>query len=387
MVDSEMTDLHEELLGIAKELEKLTVQGRELEIRGPLNRLLQAAGEVGKAWCGSWRGYHANVYYIDLQTPPKGRQFMGKWNRGQDTGEWVEFNSETVIAAIMVNAENPDVRSAHLFDCEASSAFESSKFALLSSLELAIEGQGSPLLSEIRDKVSALALCSKEALVRNWMSDSSLSTFIVDSRNYNQNPQTPPHYLVLGEVQAIQYTLNMVQQLGTLTRQTAVYIRHRAHQNQRTTNKPYQGTRIFIGHGHSHVWWELKDFLKNTLSLAVDEFNRVPVAGVSNTDRLNKMLDSAIFAFLVMTGEDEQPSGELRPRENVVHEAGLFQGHLGFERAIVLLEEGCEKFSNNAGLGHINFPKGNIRAAFQDIREVLEREGILNGGNIPRGTQ
>ena len=135
------------------------------------------------------------------------------------------------------------------------------------------------------------------------------------------------------------------------------------------------------------MWWELKDFLKNTLSLAVDEFNRVPVAGVSNTDRLNKMLDSAIFAFLVMTGEDEQPSGELRPRENVVHEAGLFQGHLGFERAIVLLEEGCEKFSNNAGLGHINFPKGNIRAAFQDIREVLEREGILNGGNIPRGTQ
>ena len=88
------------------------------------------------------------------------------------------------------------------------------------------------------------------------------------------------------------------------------------------------------------------------------------------------MLDSASIAFLVMIGEDEQPTGELRPRENVVHEAGLFQGHLGFNRAIVLLEDGCEKFSNNAGLVHINFPKNNIRAAFQDIREVLDREGV-----------
>ena len=90
------------------------------------------------------------------------------------------------------------------------------------------------------------------------------------------------------------------------------------------------------------------------------------------------MLDSASFAFLVMTGEDEQLDGELRPRENVVHESGLFQGRLGFRRAIVLLEDGCEKFSNNAGLGHINFPKGNIRAAFEDVRKVLQREGILD---------
>ena len=79
-----------------------------------------------------------------------------------------------------------------------------------------------------------------------------------------------------------------------------------------------------------------------------------------------------------MTGEDEQPCGELRARENVVHEAGLFQGRLGFKRAIVLLEDGCAKFSNNAGLVHISFPKNNIKAALQDIREVLEREGVLH---------
>lgn len=34
----------------------------------------------------------------------------------------------------------------------------------------------------------------------------------------------------------------------------------------------------------------------------------------------------------------------------LIHEAGLFQGHLGFEQAILLLEDGCEEFSNIYGL-------------------------------------
>ena len=63
---------------------------------------------------------------------------------------------------------------------------------------------------------------------------------------------------------------------------------------------------------------------------------------------------------------------------NAVHEAGLFQGRLGFMRAIVLLEEGCEQFSNIEGLGQIRFPCGNISAAFEEIRRVLEREGLID---------
>lgn len=58
------------------------------------------------------------------------------------------------------------------------------------------------------------------------------------------------------------------------------------------------------------------------------------------------MMDAAVIAFLVLTGGDEQPGGRLQARMNVAHEAGLFQGRLGFTRAIVLLEEGCEEFSN-----------------------------------------
>jgi predicted nucleotide-binding protein len=89
------------------------------------------------------------------------------------------------------------------------------------------------------------------------------------------------------------------------------------------------------------------------------------------------MMDTAGIAFLIMTGEDEQADGFLRARENVVHEAGLFQGRLGFGKAIVLLEEGCKEFSNIIGLGWIPFPRNKISAAFEDVRKVLEREGLI----------
>jgi predicted nucleotide-binding protein len=145
------------------------------------------------------------------------------------------------------------------------------------------------------------------------------------------------------------------------------------------------GQKIFIGHGHSLVWRELQNFLEHRLHLTTDEFNSVSTAGIATSDRLEEMLNNAAFAFLILTAEDEQPDGTLRPRENVVHEAGLFQGKLGFEKAILLLEETCEKFSNAVGLGHIPFPPGNIKGTFERVREVLEREKVIDPLPKPAG--
>jgi len=138
------------------------------------------------------------------------------------------------------------------------------------------------------------------------------------------------------------------------------------------------GTKIFIGHGQSIIWRELKDFIADRLHLEWDEFNRLPVAGETTVDRLKQMLNEASFAFLIFTAEDQVGGETARARQNVVHEAGLFQGRLGFKRAIILLEEGCEEFSNITGLGQIRFPKGHISAKFEDIRLVLEREQIIS---------
>ena len=134
---------------------------------------------------------------------------------------------------------------------------------------------------------------------------------------------------------------------------------------------------IFIGHGRSPVWRELSDFLANRLNLKWDEFNRESSAGQTTQQRLQDMLEQAAFAFLVMTAEDSDPEGNCHARANVIHEVGLFQGKLGFEKAIILLEEGCTEFSNIHGLTQIRFPKNKILSSSEEIRKVLEREGIL----------
>lgn len=137
-----------------------------------------------------------------------------------------------------------------------------------------------------------------------------------------------------------------------------------------------QGQTIFIGHGRSPVWREFKDFLQDRLRLHVVEFNSESVAGISTTERLNHLLKVSTFAFLIMTAEDEHTDQTRHARLNVIHEVGLFQGKLGTRKAIILLEEGCQEFSNIHGLSYIPFPLGRVSAAFEKVREVLEREGI-----------
>lgn len=136
------------------------------------------------------------------------------------------------------------------------------------------------------------------------------------------------------------------------------------------------GTKVFIGHGRSLQWLKLKSFLSERLALDCDEFNIEPVAGIHTTDRLEIMLTQAGMAFLVMTAEDKHADGTVHARENVTHEVGLFQGHIGSRRAIVILEEGCAKFSNLDGLTLIMFPPNDIAARFEEVRRVLEREGF-----------
>jgi hypothetical protein len=139
---------------------------------------------------------------------------------------------------------------------------------------------------------------------------------------------------------------------------------------------PTKSRFIFIGHGHAKDWLELRDFLERDLKLTCIEFNSEVVAGMATKERLEQMLNTASFAFLVMTAEDEHSEAK-HARANVIHEAGLFQGKLGFEKAILLLEDGCSEFSNIHGLTNIPFRRGDIQGAFHKVRKVLVKHAFI----------
>ena len=131
---------------------------------------------------------------------------------------------------------------------------------------------------------------------------------------------------------------------------------------------------IFIGHGHNPQWRDLKDHLHEKHGLNINHYEIGPRAGKSIKDVLEEMLDESSFALLVLTGEDMHVNGELHARENVIHELGLFQGRLGFTRAMPLLEEGVQEFSNILGINQLRFAKGRIKETFGDVMATIRRE-------------
>jgi len=131
---------------------------------------------------------------------------------------------------------------------------------------------------------------------------------------------------------------------------------------------------VFIGHGRSQQWRDLKDHLQDQHGFQIEAYESGARAGHSIRDILDDMATKSSFALLVLTGEDLQGDEQIRARQNVVHETGLFQGRLGFARAIVLLENDVEEFSNIDGIQQIRFSKDNIRETFGDVLATLRRE-------------
>jgi predicted nucleotide-binding protein len=69
--------------------------------------------------------------------------------------------------------------------------------------------------------------------------------------------------------------------------------------------------------------------------------------------------------------------GRARADQNVVYQAGFFQGKYGFGRVALLTEEGCDGFSNIAGIVRLDFPSSQVDATFIDLQRMLQREGLM----------
>src|SRR2546425_4148501 len=135
---------------------------------------------------------------------------------------------------------------------------------------------------------------------------------------------------------------------------------------------------VFIGHGRNPLWARLQLYLQDELGLRVINFESESRIGKPVNSILTQMLNEATFAILVLTAEDDTASGSTRARQNVIHEVGLFQSKLGFDKAILLKQEGVEDFTNVAGLQYIPFSDNKIEQTFYELRRTLEREGLIS---------
>jgi predicted nucleotide-binding protein len=334
--------------------------------------------KVGAAWSGSAIGYHARVYYEGFDEPPPGAHFSSEWGfqdafSNPTAGYWREYAYKDVVDVVRRMAGTPDLGPAKRASADARRTLEEAKAEIKSILSAFLGERPDEVIEGLREEAEKV-LAGTEQQFRQAISPSG-QIMSRDMKALTDGVFVAPHYAVQAEGLGLSAPFDACDELADVATRAAAHIT-RLGSARRVATKT-AGTAVFIGHGRSLLWRELKDFIDDRLGLPWDEFNRVPVAGITNIARLVEMLDAAAIAFLVLTAEDEQVDGSVAARQNVVHEAGLFQGRLGFTRAIVLLEEGCAEFSNIQGLGQIRFPKGRISASFEDVRQVLEREGLI----------
>jgi predicted nucleotide-binding protein len=368
----------EELFELARKLDSAYKAAELSGVISPLDAIDAASNEVERSFSGSWLGYHSRVYYDGLKPPPPGANFSKEWGLKEmigdlgSRGKWREFDYEHVKEYVLALAGKPNLEAARRVAEDASAAFSQAKPEITSILQMEVDHKSDAFLEKLKGDIDQLVVLSSEDVAQHLLPKGQVITR--DSLAAGQGIQVPPHIVPLTEVASIRDSFNVCKAAAEISRKAASHLERRS---RRMKAEDRIGTNVFIGHGRSAAWRELKDFIQDRLRLPWDEFNRVPVAGITNIARLSEMLDAASIALLVMTAEDEMAEGGVQARMNVVHEAGLFQGRLGFTRAIVLLEEGCAEFSNIQGLGQIRFPQNNIAACFEEVRRVMEREKLI----------
>ncbi|MFF4319979.1 TIR domain-containing protein [Streptomyces sp. NPDC001568] len=372
-----MTDLSVEFLSIATAARSLAERADGLDAAALL-ALEEAATEAGKSWSKSNLGYQANVYYRDFRTPPPGHEFSREWgflgSFHGTVGDWKTYSADEVEARIKQSAGSPNLDASR----EAAEAIRGEVAGLIDrarSISARIQPPHDDYLTENLEALQKISLPTARQIAASLTRRINGQFPVRDMQAFEGGWQVAGHQMVLAEV--------LHTRSPYLTARKVAEVCGRLGQHLEAINTGVEavlmqlGSKVFIGHGGmSKEYLQLGVWLTNE-GLEWEVFDREPTAGLSTKERLSEMLDNAAIAFLLMTAEDETSDGKMRARENVVHEVGLFQGRLGFSKAIVLVEDGCERFSNISGIGQIRFPKGDIRPAFDEIRGILRREGLL----------
>ena len=134
---------------------------------------------------------------------------------------------------------------------------------------------------------------------------------------------------------------------------------------------------VFIGHGRSKLWARLQVYLQDELELKTLSFESESHTSETIINILEDMLNKASYAILILTAEDETNDGKIRARQNVIHEAGLFQGRLGFNKVIILKQDKTDEFTNIAGLQYIPFSGDNIEQTFYELQRSFKKAGLI----------
>ena len=155
----------DELLSLADELDSYAETAKEFDVVKRALTLKRVADDVGKAFGGSWHGYHANVYYEELKSPPPGARFSQEWglmgisrtNLGS-RGSWTEYDPHQLKAYIRQHAGQPDNEVQDNFLGGIAKTINEYRGEILSILTTALETVADTYLKGLRDNIEGILI-------------------------------------------------------------------------------------------------------------------------------------------------------------------------------------------------------------------------------------
>jgi sugar/nucleoside kinase (ribokinase family) len=140
---------------------------------------------------------------------------------------------------------------------------------------------------------------------------------------------------------------------------------------------------VFLVHHESAYRNAVRRFVEKDCGLQVYELPSSDIADNDHATSLREMIPQCSFAICLLGKNESMADGRARANQNVVYQAGFFQGRYGFGRVALLAETGCDPFSNVAGIVRFDFPAPQVDSTFIDLQGMLRREGLIRIGKRP----
>jgi hypothetical protein len=137
---------------------------------------------------------------------------------------------------------------------------------------------------------------------------------------------------------------------------------------KKKNSKSYGQEDIFISHGRNElVKLKITEYVEKELNFNPVLFERHAEYGKGIFESMERLVEKCSSAIIILTREDEQKSGDITARQNVIHELGYCQAKYGSENVVVLVERGTKIPSNISGSRHIEFDIEKLESCFVEL--------------------
>ncbi|OLT51227.1 hypothetical protein BJF87_16045 [Gordonia sp. CNJ-863] len=249
--------LIQELEQIATDLEGLA--DGYTDVSADIAALDGAGEDVGKSWSGSNVGYQSRVYYADFRLPDSNERFSQEWGfmmRGSET-PWRTYSVDEVNAEIIARSGAVDITRLEDRASKDREQVLDHKESLISILSTALSSNEDAYLKELKKKVEETFPRSKNSFARSLTPPRRI-VMSRDQAAIDGGFTIAPHHNMMGLARSYKAVYDTARSLSQSAKHAAQHLGRTEPERQVMTDAQ-AGTRIFLGHGQSNQWREVKD--------------------------------------------------------------------------------------------------------------------------------